>query len=139
MKHLNDDQLLDHLYGIVEADAHLGSCEECAARYRALESRRRALSAPVEIEPQMLAAQRRKILARVENGSPFSWKWIPAAAAAAVVAIGLWMHHPATPSAPAVAHMDASDDQLFSEVYSMEQSTEPRAAAPIHALFEDNQ
>jgi hypothetical protein len=28
---------------------------------------------------------------------------------------------------------------LFADVYSIEQSTEPWAAAPINALFEDNQ
>jgi hypothetical protein len=38
-----------------------------------------------------------------------------------------------------VLHTDAAADaQLFSDVYAMEQSSEPRAAAPIHALIEEN-
>jgi hypothetical protein len=38
-----------------------------------------------------------------------------------------------------VSHADpAADAQLFSDVYAMEQSAEPRAAAPIHALIEEN-
>jgi hypothetical protein len=66
------------------------------------------------------------------------WKWVPAAAAAFVVAVALLIYHPSAPS-PAPPKIEVSDAQLFSEVYSMEQSTEPRAAAPIHGLFEDNQ
>lgn len=138
MTHLSDDQLLHQLYGIVQ-HSHLESCEQCAARYRQLELRRAELAPPVEIQQETLAAQRRKIVARIENRPQVIWKWIPAMAAACVVAIGLMMYRPAAPVTPAPSHSEAADDQLFSEVYSMEQSTEPRAAAPIHALFEDNQ
>jgi hypothetical protein len=35
--------------------------------------------------------------------------------------------------------VEQSDEQLFSDLYSMEQSDEPRAAAPIHALFESSE
>ena len=49
---------------------------------------------------------------------------------------GMFVYRPA--AAPPHAHRCA-DAQLFSDVYSMEQSTEPMAAAPIHELFEDNQ
>ena len=63
-------------------------------------------------------------------------RWVPALAAACLLAIGVLVYRPA----PRLACTpDPSDAQLFSDVYSMEQSTEPLAAAPIHALFEDNQ
>ena len=39
---------------------------------------------------------------------------------------------------PAVAlGVELNEEQLFSDLYSMEQSVEPRATAPIHELFED--
>jgi hypothetical protein len=34
--------------------------------------------------------------------------------------------------------VEKNDEQLFSDLYSMEQSVEPRAAAPIHGLFESS-
>jgi hypothetical protein len=77
-------------------------------------------------------------------------------AAACALAVLFWaypVHHarPQAPNRPApivaqgvargvaqgVAHSEVSDEQLFSDVYSMEQSDEPRAAVPMHALFED--
>ena len=61
-------------------------------------------------------------------------KWVPAmAAAACLIAVGVFSYHPAQAVKPEV--MDA---QLFADVYSMEQSMEPIAAQPIHALFEQD-
>lgn len=133
--HLSDRQLIERLYG-VEPHPHADSCPECAARYREIESRRADLAQPAPVSADFLAAQRRRIHARLEQAPHWGWKWAPAAAAAVAVVIGLAVYHPALKPAPRV---DTGDAQLFSEVYSMEQSTEPRAAAPIHALFEDNQ
>ncbi len=39
---------------------------------------------------------------------------------------------------PAPQPDQASDAQLFSDIYALEQSSEPRAAAPVRALFEEN-
>lgn len=133
--HLNDDQLLDRLYGVAD-DPHVESCGECSARYREMELRRAELAEPQAISAEFLAAQRRKIQARLEQRPSLGLKWAPAFAAAVAIAIGLLVYRPAKVSAPAA---DANDAQLFAEVYSMEQSTESQAAAPIHALFEDGQ
>jgi len=133
--HLNDDQLLERLYG-AEAYPHVDSCEQCSGRYRELESRRAELAAPVPVSAEFLANQRRRIVTRLDERPSMRLKWIPALAAASAVAIGLWIYRPV--AAP-VAHVDANDEQLFADVYSMAQSTEPRAASPIHSLFEDNQ
>ena len=134
--HLNDDQLLGQLYGIFE-DPHVDVCPECSARLRILRERRVDLTAAAEVLQEALSAQRRQILARLDRPGR-QWTWIPAAVAASIVAIGLAIYRPTSPT-KAPAQADAGDDQLFSEVYSMSQSTEPRAAAPIHALFEDNE
>ena len=70
-----------------------------------------------------------------------AWRWVPVAAAASLLAAGLFMKqssrvpHPAPPAAAAVN--SEADAELFTDVYSMEQDVEPRAAAPIRALFQE--
>jgi hypothetical protein len=135
--HLNDDQLLDRLYGLA-AHPHMESCPDCAARYREFERRKGELAEPGPVSTDFLALQRRKIYARLDERPHWGLKWAPALAAGCAIAIGLLVYRPTAAPTPA-SHPEAGDAQLFSEVYSMEQSTEPRAAAPIHALFEDNQ
>jgi hypothetical protein len=136
--HLSDDQLLDRLYGIA-TDSHLQDCVPCAERFRQLERRRAELVEPTAVSAEFLAAQRRKIYSRLDEKPRMGLRWAPALAAAFVLAVGLLVYRsPATAPVPA-SKADTGDAQLFSEVYSMEQSTEPRGAAPIHALFEDNQ
>ena len=133
-RHLSDDQLLDRLYGLAEHDPHLEACGECARRWSELRQRRATMAAPEEVSFDVLAAQRRKIYARLGERPRGQMKWVPAVAAAGLLAIGALLYSPEAP-----LHPEPADAQLFSEVYSMEQSTEPRAAAPIHSLFEDNQ
>jgi hypothetical protein len=135
--HLNDDQLIERLYGVAE-HPHLDGCVPCSARFKELELRRAELVHPTTVSSEFLAAQRRKIYSRLEEKPHAGLKWAPALAAACAIAIGLFVYRP-TPTTVPVTKSDSGDAQLFSEVYSMEQSTEPRAAAPIHALFEDNQ
>jgi len=135
--HLSDDQLLDGLYGLADHAGHLESCPECAGRWSEMRERRASLAEPLEVPYDMLAAQRRKIYARLGEEPRTQMKWIPAVAAACLLAAGVFLYRPAPVAAP--THTIAADAQLFSEVYSMEQSTEPIAGAPIHGLFEDNQ
>lgn len=131
--HLQTDQLIDQIYGLEES-THLRECAECAARWRAMQARRKELAPADPVSNEFLAAQRRTIYARMEQPAPHRLRWLPALAAAGVLAIMALVYKP---SAPPTAHPDPGDAQLFSEVYSMEQSTEPAAAAPIHELFED--
>ena len=131
MTHLNDDQLIERLYG-VEAHPHLDVCAECSARYAELERRRTEAARPAVVSPEFLMEQREAILARVERRT--HWAWVPALAASAAIAVGLFVYRPVP--AP---HVESGDEQLFADVYSMAQSTEPRAASPIHSLFEDGQ
>jgi hypothetical protein len=92
------------------------------------------LAVPEEMPWERLAAQRRAIYSRLGEQPRKPMRWVPAVAAGCLLVIGAILYRPAQP-----AHQDSGDAQLFSDVYSIEQSTEPLAAAPIHALFEDNQ
>ena len=134
--HLNDDQLIELLY-TASASSHVENCPECTVRLGRLQAKRMDLIATPAISNDFLAAQRRNIYSRLGESSPSRLKWAPAAlAAACLLAVGMYVYHPIA-TAPA-AHSEVADAQLFSEVYSMEQSVEPLAAAPIHALFEDD-
>jgi len=132
MTHLNDGQLIERLYGVA-AHPHADSCPECAARYAEMERRRAEAVRPAAVSAEFLAKQHEAVLLRVDRPR-LRLAWIPALAATAAVAIGFFVYRPAP--APRV---EAGDEQLFADVYSMAQSTEPSAASPIHSLFEDNQ
>lgn len=158
--HLSNAELLDRLYGLGEAEGetarHLGECEECARRMQAFESRRAEAAADsrfsAQASHQMLAAQRRAVYARLEEPAKPYGPWAPAALAAGLVlAVGVFLYHPSRPAPRPVTHTasafhpipatraEMTDEQLFSVVYSMEETDEPQAAAPIHALFEGDQ
>jgi hypothetical protein len=154
-RHLTNDELMDQLYGFggPEGGLHLAECVDCTHRYAAFERKRAEMAAgsASELAPSVLAAQRRAVYARLGEaarnqtrlGSLFGlgshFGLTPALAAAALLALALVLYHPSTPvvSRPTPpAHGDLTDDQLFSDVYSIEESDEPRAAAPIQGLFE---
>jgi predicted anti-sigma-YlaC factor YlaD len=152
MRHLNDDELLVRLYGLGEnqthvGETHLGECPECAGRLAAMESRRAESAAEFSedrVSSDFLAGQRRAVYARLEQPASAGVRWAPAVAAATLLAVGVLMYHPARPAhrAPApAARTEQSQEQVFSDVFadvfSMEQAAEPRAAAPIRSLFED--
>jgi hypothetical protein len=143
--HLTDDQLIDRLYGVGDA-AH--QCDQCDRRLRAMEQRRVEIAAAAPFSGDFLAAQRRGVYARLGQSPKVQLSWAPATVAALCLAIAglVVLHTPARVPAPSsvvsqtVSHTEAAaaDAQLFSDVYAMEQSSEPQAAAPIHALIEEN-
>lgn len=147
--HLNHDELIERLYG-VGRNPH--ECAECRRRLQELDARRAEAAPLAEASGDFLAAQRRGIYARLGERPRASTVWAPATVGALCLAAGLIVYHGSPPSAPhavkqAVSHVapraaftgdSASDDQLLSDVYAMEQSAEPRAAAPIDALIEEN-
>jgi hypothetical protein len=139
-EHLNDDALLDALYGLAGNEPHLRECQICARRFSEWRRKRESLASAAglgtDVSNDFLAAQRRKIYERLERPEPKRLRWAPALAMACLVAVGALVYHPATPPAPQ-QHGDVSDSQLFSDAYSMDQTLEPSVAAPIHALFED--
>jgi hypothetical protein len=139
-EHLSEDALLDAVYGIagIDAEAHLRACAECGRRFSEWQETRAAAVESVEIPVEFLAAQRKKIYERIERPSRKQWLWAPGLAAACALAIGVFAYHPA-PQKPQEKRAEISDTQLFGDVYSMEQSLEPAAAAPARALFEEQQ
>jgi hypothetical protein len=138
-KHLTTDELVDRLYGvgspgIVHNETHLDDCRACAERFRELRERRALAVEPVPVSYEFLSAQRRNIYARMGESPQVRMKWVPAlAAAVCLLAAGVFVNRPAQVPKPEI-----DDAQLFSEVYSMEQSMEPLAAKPIHAIFEQD-
>jgi len=139
-EHLSEDALLDAVYGIaeVDAEAHLRACAECGHRFSEWQETRAAAAETAEIPVEFLAAQRKKIYERIERPAGKQWLWAPGLAAACALAIGLFVYHPAAQK-PQQKRAEISDAQLFGDVYSMEQSLEPAAAAPARALFEEQQ
>jgi hypothetical protein len=149
-RHLSNDELLDRMY-LGDCPPHLEECAECAGRLQAFERRRTevgsaAAAAESGISNEVLAAQRRAIYARLDQPVSVHARWAPAALAAVfLLVMGVFLarphaaYHPALPSDSATGVAvsgEVNAEQLFSDLYSMEQSVEPRAAAPIHALFE---
>jgi hypothetical protein len=137
-KHLTTDELVERLYGvesgIAHSKSHLDDCAECAERFRELSERRALAAEPPPVSYEFLAAQRRSIYARMGERPQARVKWVPAlAAAVCLLAAGVFVNRPAQ-----VAKPEIDDAQLFSDVYSMEQSMEPLAAKPIHAVFEQD-
>lgn len=143
--HLSQDELLDQVYGLGERGSHLQECADCSRRLE-LMSAAKARLRPEElpVTPEFLAAQRRGVQARVKRAEALPTRLAPALAAAFLLAIGVFLFRPHTqqqaapvPVAAAQADSAASNAQLFSDLYSMEQTFEPRAAAPIRELFEE--
>jgi hypothetical protein len=153
-KHLSSDVLIDGLYGVAAVDIAAGvrECPVCAARWEELRERRAAILAPLEVGADLLAAQRKNVYRRIEH--PTVWEktsaWmgpmVAGAAAACLLAVGVMVHglpvNSAAPSLPAPAETaivlpaGMTDTQLYSDVYTLEQSFEPSTASSIGVLFE---
>ena len=151
--HWTDEQMIDHLYGIGPEDNHLAGCEECTGRLSVMVANRSAVEETVSagdgLTSDFLAAQRRKIYARIDQRSKWSsgrsiWRWASAAAAITVVGGGLAVLDQ-THSLDLVRHVDQkaqvssriSDTQLADEVSLLADSPEPQPTAPLQALFSE--
>ncbi|HVN22001.1 MAG TPA: hypothetical protein VMT15_06710 [Bryobacteraceae bacterium] len=133
-KHLTADEFIDRLYGLGSAE-HLNGCAECTDRLQELLTLRAAATPLVDAPHDFLAAQRRNIYARMGERPQARWKWVPAMAAAiCLIAAGVFSLRPQA----SVVKQEIDEAQLYSDVYSMEQSMEPIAAKPIAAIFEQD-
>jgi anti-sigma factor RsiW len=134
-RHWDDRELIERLYGVGPEDGHLDECDRCAGRWSALVSARDQVLAPPSISEELMARQRLAIRQSLENAGvqrgwlPYAW----ATATAAVLLAAVLLYRPAPAPEP------LSDRQFFSDVYSMARSSEPLAAEPMHALFEEEQ
>lgn len=137
-KHWSDEDLIDRLYGIGPADGHLQECGDCRQRWLAVQRRREASRVSAEVPVALLAAQRARILERMEGGLSRPWgiRLTPALATLGVLVLGLVLSRPDPAPAPSLA---SNDSQFFTEIYAMVDSTGPMAADPIYGLFEEQQ
>jgi hypothetical protein len=151
--HWTDGQMIDHLYGVGPEDDHLAACEQCSARLSTLEANRRRVeeNAPAgdELSSDFLAAQRRKIYARMEQRGGWRsrgqvFRWASAAAAITVVGGGLAVlqeTHPVSILSPSgqaqKASAQVSDAQLAEEVSVLADNSEPQPTQPLQALFSE--
>jgi len=88
-----------------------------------------------EVSSEFLAAQRRSIYGRM-NEPHRAWSSLRWALSLAVLIVmiagGLTLQRGKKP-----APTTLSDDQLFSDLSAMEQSSEPKAIQPLHGLFQE--
>jgi hypothetical protein len=93
-RHWTVEELVDRLYGLRDADQHLGSCGECSGKLREIECRRAAATAIAPVSPGVLEAQRHAILARIDAPPRRMLPWVPALSAACLLAIGVLVYRP---------------------------------------------
>jgi hypothetical protein len=134
-RHWTDEDLINSIYGIGPQRDHLDQCPECRERWLAFQSRRSEITVEPEVSADFLAAQRRMIYHRIEQGPQRMRRLVPAFVAMLALLIALMVHRPGSTPAPGPS-LSPSDEQLTSDIYSMEQSSEPQAARAMHALFE---
>jgi hypothetical protein len=134
MNHWTENDFQKWLYGLKEEDAHLETCGECRTELERLHvTRQRMLAAP-QISEEFLAAQRRQIHGRLNqtsrNFAPL--RWALSVAMLLVVVAGLTL--PRFRKSPVIL---TNDEQLYSDLAAMEQTSEPKAIQPLHKLFEE--
>jgi anti-sigma factor RsiW len=133
MKHWTENDFQKWLYGLKEADSHLASCGECRAELERLHAARRRILAAPKVSEEFLAAQRRSIYNRLNhatrNFAPL--RWALSAAMLLVLVVGFTLPH--LRQSPVTL---TNDEQLYSDLAAMEQTSEPKAIQPLHKLFE---
>lgn len=151
--HWSDEELVHLLYGLdpssEKSASHLENCSACSERWQSLQRRKAALQSAPAVSDERLRLQRRAIFDRIEKSSQRNWRvtWMPAAATALLLTVGITMNFHTTPvAAPVVATHQAADQEFMADVASMSDvaaslsDDSPRAAEPIRALFDlDNQ
>ena len=132
MKHWNEYDFKQWLYGLRDEDHHLEECPECRGEMERLRMARARITEQPEISQDFLAAQRRSIYRRLHEPR-HNWlalRWALPVAMVLVMVFGLTLQRDRRSAA------SISDEQLFSDLTAMEQSAEPKAIAPMHKLFE---
>lgn len=141
--HWTDEQLIEYLYGVGPENAHVDACTDCQARLAAMEVNRETdLSrCDGEIAFEFLAAQRRKIYARLTTPATRRWTQLQPrrlAATAATLAVlggGLFLYE--EHQKQQMIDNKLSDAQLAQQVSNMAEEAEAQPTAPLQALFEE--
>lgn len=140
MRHWTEQELLERVYGVRDADSHLSACGACRARLAAYEAQRTA-TAETRVPAAVLDRQRRAVYARAGENQRTPWRVAMATAAMSALAAGLLLTTPVPVPVEqrASAKRPVSDAELIADVYSAIEAAEPRAALPIRELFEEAQ
>jgi len=138
--HWTDDQLIAHLYGVGPDDGHLHECRDCLSRLSVIEGCQEALRSSEEVSFELLAAQRRRIYAKLTR--PAHWwsgfhlgRWASAGAALFVLGGGVLYYE--EQQRQQTANNMLSDAQLAQDVSRMSENSEAQPTAPLQALFEE--
>ncbi len=136
--HWGEPDFTRWMFGVQDEDEHVRSCPQCQAELsRLLVVRNRAAAEP-EVSHEFLAAQRRSIFNRL-HAPARNWMrarvWAPVSAGVVLAALGAALLLP--PKRAQQPMFTESDRKFFTEISSMEQSSEPRAIEPIHNMFEE--
>ena len=141
-KHWSDDELIARLYGIGPSGMHLEECAECAGRWRQLLAARKRVIAEPAVPEDRMAALRRATLARMEQPARHAWRpgFAGALASLALLLLALVLSRPAPGPQPTMAVSGGPpESELFAEIYTTVETTEPAAVTPIRSLFEEEQ
>ena len=138
--HWTDDQLIAHLYGVGPDDGHLSDCLNCQSRLSVIEERQEALRSSEEVSLELLAAQRRRIYAKLvgpAHGWPGSHLRRWASAGVALFVLGGSVLYYEEHQRQQTANNMLSDAQLAQDVSRMSENPEAQPTAPLQALFEE--
>ena len=137
MKHWTEDDFTSWLYGLKVDDNHLIECAECRAQSQRIAAVRRQATADPEVSSDFLAAQRRAIYERLDQPHRHNaaMRWA-VSLATVIVLLGLSVAYLRPNRSPQPIYTHA-DEQLFSDLSQIEQTSEPRAIQPMHNLFEE--
>jgi anti-sigma factor RsiW len=146
MSHWTEEQLIHHLYGIGPSDDHVTECAECRARLHEMRQARESVESRFDmsetVDSASLASARRAIYARIDAGQRRSpWQlpgriWATAALGIALLG-GALTFHGTHSTINRADEAKVSDTQLAQQVSQIADNTEPAAAAPLEALFEE--
>lgn len=139
-RHWTGEEMVDHLYGVGPEDGHELECEECQERIAVLRARRE-MSLETEAAPvDFLRRQRVTIAERLEarRAAMEAW-WRTPVWAAVMTAVALVLLAPQPPGETTLASgwNHTQDAGMYLDIYQTISSEEPRALAPMHALFEE--
>jgi hypothetical protein len=141
-RHWTNDELLDHLYGLGPEDGHEKECAECQQRIVAMQSRRAGRADEPWVPEEFLRTQRESItrqLAVVEGPKRVWWRAPAWAALMVAVAVALSWPQPDGQNLSARNNAAVQDSGMYLEIYQTISSEEPRALAPMHSLFEEQE
>jgi hypothetical protein len=140
-RHWSREEMVSHLYGLDVADdlelSHLEMCEACSAGWTSVQMRRSESAAAAVVPEDLLRKQRNAVFTRIERPSRPTplWGLAPAAATALLLVMGIVTQAPRPVDNVQTAAVTASDKELFNELSEMLSEDAPRGAAPIRALF----